>query len=67
MALHFVSTAVLTADTSGQYNKEVLTNEGEKLKQQTANAGKSLYMQLAEKETLRQEQYDANAKLIRGK
>jgi hypothetical protein len=38
MALHFVSTAVLTADQAGQFNKEVLTDEGELLKKKAANS-----------------------------
>lgn len=70
MALHFVSTSVLKAneDGHGQYNEEVLTKEAEARKRMgtaSGGAGKTLYQQLADQETLRQEQYDANTKLLR--
>ena len=42
MALHFVTTAVLTADNAGQFNKEVLTEEGEKIKEKAANSRQEL-------------------------
>ena len=69
MALHFVSTAVLTAKDGISYEQ----SEEVKTKAHLANsnninsgANKSLFQQLAEQQEAKDEIYNANTKLIFG-
>ena len=67
MALHFVKTAVLSSEDGIDFSKET-TIESEEAKQarllaERANA-KPLYQQLAEQKERKQEEYDANTKLL---
>lgn len=69
MALHFVSTSVLTSDNGIGYSKEE-KKETEEVKKARLQAerinSRSLYEQLAEQERLKQAEFDANTKLIFG-
>ena len=69
MALHFVSTSVLSSENGIDYSKEVQleTEEAQKLRRaEEAAAKKPLYLQLAEKKELAQAEYDANTKKMFG-
>lgn len=67
MALHFVSTSVLTSEDGIQFSKEesLETEEAKKLRQnQERQANKPLYLQLAERQDEKQIEYDKVTKLI---
>lgn len=70
MALHFTSSSILTSDDGIGFNKEVALETAEaKLARKASEqaASKPLYMQLAEKKELEQQEYDANTKRMFGK
>ena len=69
MALHFVSTSVLSAKDNGEYSEEMRENEEVLLAKVAASksANKPLYEQLAEQAMKKQAEYDANTKLIFGR
>jgi hypothetical protein len=69
MALHFVSTAVLSSEDGIEFSKEIQleTEEARKTRQAAENASKRpLYMQLAEQQDKKQAEYDANTKAMFG-
>jgi hypothetical protein len=68
MALHFVSTSVLSSTESGGYSEELKGDDESHLAQVNASksAGKPLHEQLAEQAMRKQAEYDANTKLIFG-
>ncbi len=69
MALHFVSTSVLSSDNGIDFTKEVQLETEEAKRLRLANeaaARKPLYLQLAEKKELQQAEYDANTKKMFG-
>jgi hypothetical protein len=68
MALHFVSTSVLSAKDNGEYTEELKDND-EVFKEKVSaskSVGKPLFEQLAEQAMKKQADYDANTKLIFG-
>lgn len=68
MALHFVSTSVLSSSDGIAYEKEDVKNTEEtrlaKIAQQKES--KPLYQQLAEQKEIKDAEYEANSKLLRG-
>jgi hypothetical protein len=69
MALHFVSTSVLSSTESGGYSEELKGDDDEvHLAQVNAlkSVGRPLHEQLAEQAMRKQAEYDANTKLIFG-
>ena len=67
MALHFVSTSVLSSNDGIEFNNEIQKESEEqrkaRLKREEA-AAKPLYIQLQEREAEKQAEYDANTKKL---
>lgn len=67
MALHFVSTSVLSSNDGIEFNNEVQKETEEQRKarlQREAAASKPLYLQLQEREAEKQAEYEANTKKL---
>jgi hypothetical protein len=70
MALHFVSTSVLSSTDGIGFEKEEMKDSEEIRKAKAASSissAKPLYEQLALQQAKKQEEYDANTKKIFGK
>jgi len=68
MAIHFVSTSILSSTDGVDFSTEVSidTEEGKRARADAAKGDNSLYDQLEERKKAKDEEYETNGKLMRG-